>query len=109
MKQLFVSVFVVATMGCASGTQYNSNVGRHIDDVVARLGEPNKSYSLPDGRKAYEFDLTEAVDTEIRPSTGNIDPYSKDSASRPHRSCLVRVIAGADRIVQEVHAEGSGC
>ena len=67
MRKLIALMLCLGMFGCASTAKYeaklNNWIGVSEDSLVASWGVPNKTYNMPDGKKAMEYVHKETVQT----------------------------------------------
>lgn len=114
--------------GCVSSSNYakdvNSFLGQPIDTVVLAYGPPDSSFQLSDGRWVFEW---EELTVENRPdfdgwnrtyyvqnNDGALVPVYRPSlygsdVEQIARICTTRYTTSAERVVETVAFQGSGC
>ena len=68
---IFARVLIVATLalGACATIQSNNFAGEPIERVARKIGFPTRVMELPDGRRTYQWDITQTAQVgPLRPS-----------------------------------------
>ncbi len=82
MKLVAIQVVLFALLlgGCATTRNYESYldkwVGKEKEELVSKMGQPDKIHSFVDGRKAYEYRFKDVYG-------GNMSAKARENASIP--------------------------
>lgn len=81
--KIIATILVLGLSSCAS-TIMEGFVGRDISSVVARYGPPVAEYSLPDGRRAFQWEMRDVyrVPETTSYSEGYGDRHSSGQVTR---------------------------
>jgi hypothetical protein len=131
-KLIYLFAMVALLSGCATTAKYeaklNNWIGASEDSLVAAWGVPNKTYNLPDGKKAIEYVHKETIQsggysyatpqTTYQSGTIGNKPYSGTSTSyviettpvqNYKLSCKTSFIINNSGKVESWHHEGNDC
>jgi hypothetical protein len=132
MRKVIALLLGLGLCGCASTAKYevklNNWIGASEDSLVASWGVPNKTYTLPDGKKALEFVSKETVQTggylysipQTTYQSGTIGDKSYSGTSTTYATeispvrdykifCKTSFIIDNNGKVESWHHEGNNC
>ena len=132
MRRIVALLLCLGLCGCATTAKYeaklNNWIGASEDSLVASWGVPNKTYKMPDGKKAMEYVHKETVQsggytyatpqTTYRSGTIGNKSYSGTSTTyvtqaepiqKYKLSCKTSFMINSSGKVESWHHEGNDC
>ncbi len=132
MKIWILLVLVLGLNGCATTANYDAKLATYVgateEQLVANWGIPNKTYDLPNGKKAVEFVNRSVVEvggfTSVTPyttyQTGTINGQEfrgtstsymieKDPPRKQRLSCTTTFLLDKDGKVESFSRKGNNC
>lgn len=80
MKLYGLALAAMALTGCASSVM-NGFVGKPIQEVMVRYGQPNNAFDMGDGRRAFQWSMSNTYVTPVTSTTtGNAYAYGPSVA-----------------------------
>ena len=132
MRKLIALLLCLGLCGCATTAKYeaklNNWIGASEDSLVASWGVPNKTYNMPDGKKAMEYVHKETIQSggytyatpQITYQSGTIGNKSYSGTSTTYvtetmpvqnykLSCKTSFMINNSGKVESWHHEGNDC